>query len=377
MVYRVCTGTNERLVKTHDIADISEGAESAYLLCTWHGILSLNKCIYIQDLFQDWTALIRLLSSRPTHAKELVATTPSYSGACDASRWGVGGVWFGINSKLPPTVWFLQWPDTIRHAFDNNNLTISDMELAGILLHWIVLEHLAPNLHHKSAAIWCDNLPAVNWCYKLRSSSSPVAAALLRALAMRLHTQQASPITIDHISGTFNLLADTASRKHSTNPHAFLSHFTQLYPPPPNTSWTLFQLPTATTLKLYSTMLTQQSNLASWRRLTKKGAAIGMLGTTSSMPTFPQSPPRFFTYLDQHNLPSWEPSPNMFVKEAVPGTMGKFEPKESKWRCPPSQRPSNWQDNQIPWLTRKGGIPKASVSNSNPIDEKTPPPTQN
>mmetsp|Transcript_28144 Transcript_28144/g.52832 ORF Transcript_28144/g.52832 Transcript_28144/m.52832 type:complete len:84 (+) Transcript_28144:430-681(+) len=32
MVYRVCTGTNEGLVKTHDNTNISEGAESAYLL---------------------------------------------------------------------------------------------------------------------------------------------------------------------------------------------------------------------------------------------------------------------------------------------------------------------------------------------------------
>ena len=132
--------------------------------------------------------LLRLLASRPTHVKELIQQKmASYEGWVDASYWGVGGVWFPADKDLEPFVWFVQWPKEIQQRLiskdnPNGSCSISDLELAGILLEFLVLEDtlLIGSLRHKSINIWCDNIPAVAWTRKLRTSTSPIAARLLR-----------------------------------------------------------------------------------------------------------------------------------------------------------------------------------------------------
>jgi hypothetical protein len=59
---------------------------------------------------------------------------------------------------------------------------------------------------HTSIAIWCDNLPAVSWIYKMRTSTSPIASRILRALAVRLQHNHTSLLGIDHISGIYNII---------------------------------------------------------------------------------------------------------------------------------------------------------------------------
>jgi hypothetical protein len=127
----------------------------------------------LKAILRDWSALIRLLGRRPTQVTELVKHPPTYQGFVDASKWGAGGVWFGGTKQLIPIVWFYEWPQTIRNQFclasnKIGSLTISDLELTGILLQWLVLEHVVDmsTLRDASVSIWCDKLPAVAWMYK-------------------------------------------------------------------------------------------------------------------------------------------------------------------------------------------------------------------
>ena len=186
----------------------------------------------LKNILRDWSALIRLMSSRPTHAKELIEHKPSYQGLVDASKWGVGGVWFGGTSTLEPFVWYIPWPQDIRDELctsenRNGSLAISDLELMGIFMHFLALEaklnRMGRDLVHATVAIWCDNLPAVTWTYKFRTSTSAVASRILRALAVRLHVTRSALMSVDHISGVYNVMTDVASREHPDDPQAFLT----------------------------------------------------------------------------------------------------------------------------------------------------------
>jgi hypothetical protein len=121
----------------------------------------------------------------------------------------------------------------------------------------LVLEHVVDTstLRDASVSIWCDNLPAVAWMYKFRRSTSLVAARILRALAVRLHTNQAALLSVKHISGIYNTMADVASRRHSLDNAKFLTDFSALFPPPQDKSWTLFLHSNKVTSKVCSELL--------------------------------------------------------------------------------------------------------------------------
>lgn len=337
----------------------------------------VNKKTYIkinttaQTLLKDWYALIHMAAKRPSHVNELIEHTPSYRGFVDASKWGVGGVWFSGTESLEPTVWFTQWPHAVQQDFCSSNnptgaITISDLELMGIFMHFLALEETLKRrratLTHKSVAIWCDNLPAVAWTYKFRTATSPLAARILRAFAVRLHATHSALVNIQHITGSYNVMADVASRKHSTHPATFLTDFTARFPPPQNGFWTLFQFGPTLASKIFSELLQQQSPLASWRRLRQRGGVFGVLGTNGSAHT---SPPSLQTLPPNHGHNKnncWLPSHTMCDPAAFLPANAKFAPKLSKWRFEPSARPSNWTENLARWNDRKAAILRPSNS---------------
>jgi hypothetical protein len=92
----------------------------------------------------------------------------------------------------------------------NGDITNSDLEMAGLLTEYLVLEHLVP-LQFAHTSAWCDNTPTISWANKLSSSKSMAAARLVQALAMHLHTNQASPLITWLIAGVLNILANMAS----------------------------------------------------------------------------------------------------------------------------------------------------------------------
>jgi hypothetical protein len=146
-------------------------------------------------------------------------------------------------------VWFYEWPQDIRDQLCSSSnktgtLTISDLELTGILLHWLVLEHIVDiaTLRDASISIWCDNLPALAWMYKFRTSTSLVAVQILRALVVQLHTNRATLLSVEHISGIYNKMADVASRRHSLDRTIFFTNFSAMFPTPQGEFWTMLLL---------------------------------------------------------------------------------------------------------------------------------------
>ena len=349
-----------------------------------HKRIKMNSTL--KHLLTDWAALIRLMATRPTHVKELVEHKPSYQGLVDASKWGVGGVWFGGTNPLEPFVWYIPWPDDIRNELCSasnpaGNITISDLELMGIFMHFLAFEsrmaHLGGSIKHQSLAIWCDNLPAVSWMYKFRTSTSSIASRILRAFAVRLHVNATALLAVDHISGVYNVMADVASRKHSTNPATFLTNFTTLFPPPQAGYWTLFQFTDKRISRICSELRHKPSQLESWRRLSAKGGVFGRLGPNGSLTISRPSIPNSTTSINQIESHCWLPSPSMCDPVAFQPDHVKFAPKQSKWRYAPSPRSSYWTENKARWDRRKAATQRRYNSFSRGTDGKTRPHNRN
>ena len=65
-------------------------------------------------------------------------------GVKDASGQGVGGIIVGENNECTPTVFRVEWPDDIKQDLvseknPNGQITNSDLEMAGLLLLWLVI----------------------------------------------------------------------------------------------------------------------------------------------------------------------------------------------------------------------------------------------
>jgi len=293
-------------------------------------------------------------------------------------------VWFGGTNRLQPFVWYYKWPDAVKQQLctDQNKdgtITISDLELLGILMHWITLEHAVGknNIKHTSPAIWCDNLAAVIWIHKFRNNTSTIATNILRALATRLHHSEAGLLNVDHISGIFNILADTASRKHTTNNTQFLNSFNTLYPPPQNNSWNLYQFNTKLTSKICSKLLLKTSPMESFRRLPEKGFVFLTNGQNGLVNISEQYHPHLKNSKHQQESNYWQPTEHMLETAAFHLANTKLVLKQSRWRFEPSARQCNWKANLIPWQTRKINIQKRLANYWRDTNEPTHQQNQN
>ena len=123
-----------------------------------------------------------------------------------------GGVWLSGASKVAATVWRIEWPPEIREALDRGSITINDLEMAGKLLGWLVLEGMEVNVKHKHVALLNDNSSAVSWILRWAARSKGPAGTLLIALALRQRQNRTSPLAPAHVAGEVNDMADVASR---------------------------------------------------------------------------------------------------------------------------------------------------------------------
>lgn len=322
--------------------------------------ISIPQNSYEYNLLYDYRALIKLVGSRPTHCAQLVSGIPSYIGFCDACKYGAGGVWFAGSKYLEPVVWRVDWPSDIaaRLISESNprgDLTINDLEMAGLLLHYLVLEQLV-DLKHQHAAAWVDNTSAVSWATKLSSKKSKVGQRLVRALCIRHCTNESSPLAPLSIAGLRNLMADLASRSfkkagkgtYELTDFAFLHKFNSDFPLTQDASWQLFRLANKLSSLVFSELRMQPSPMGSWMRPTMKGSAIGLIGASSCKhiewtPTCGPSP-------TSSKLSSSAPLLQKCVKElTAEGVESAL--KRCKLRFGPSARPSNWMDNEIPPTT--------------------------
>ena len=123
---------------------------------------------------------------RPTKCKELISGWPDYIGFKDMSGHGVGVVVFGEKLPCTPTIFRMQWPEWVKREIASSynrtgKLTNSDLEIAGLLLLWLVMEELCDVKSGDRVAVFSDNQPKVSWVDRLASGRSAVAGQLLRA----------------------------------------------------------------------------------------------------------------------------------------------------------------------------------------------------
>jgi len=295
----------------------------------------------LMEAIADARTLLRESTSAPTQCKELVAGWPDYIGVQDASGQGVGGVIFGENKACPPTVFRYEWPEDIKANIvtrDNcgGSITNSDLEMAGLLLTWLVMEEVCGDLRENRVAVFSDNDPTVSWVKQLALRHSVVAAQLVRAMAMRIKLHGACPITPVHIPGVENSMTDIPSRSfgsvkewHCKTDNNLLTLFNSRFPLPGQASWTVFRITSRVFMRVISVLRTQDIVLEEWRRLPKTGEHIGNIGAPMwhlwewSL-TFRQSDTSHVCEFSRDSR--HESDGELWEREAGPGS-------NSLWRC--------------------------------------------
>jgi hypothetical protein len=238
--------------------------------------------------------LLRESTKDPTQCKELVLVWTDFVGIVDASSHGVGRVVIGELSECILTVFQWEWPAdvkaNIRSASNpTGGITNSDLEMAGILLLWLVMEVACRPLQEKRAALFSKKLPTVSWVTGLASRKSIGAKHFIQALALRLKPSKKCPLMVLHIEGKRNAILDVPSRSFGSNPAwnytsdtKFLTLFNSLFPLPFQNYWTGFHLSSKVVMHVISTLQKRHSNMEEWRRLPEIRDHIGTIGTPTS-----------------------------------------------------------------------------------------------
>jgi hypothetical protein len=242
----------------------------------------------------DARTLLRESTAAPTRCKELVGGWPDYVGVKDASKHGVGGYIVGEGRACTPTVFRMEWPDDIKNDLvtehnPNGRITNSDLEMAGLLLLWLVMEAVCDMSATPRVALWSDNSPTVGWAQRLAAKGSKVAGQLIRALALRIKQCAAAPITPLHIEGKQNQMTDIPSRSFGSEAKWYcktdddlLTLFNNKFPLPNQASWTVFQPSSAICTRVISVLRMRVSTMEEWRRLPVSGKLIGNVGAPTA-----------------------------------------------------------------------------------------------
>jgi hypothetical protein len=321
--------------------------------------INITKDLVI--ILEDWRYMVQFMIKHPTSVSQLTVEYPNYLGYSDSCGIGTGGVWTSGTSPMAPILWHLEWPEDIKSnliTFKNRTgtLTMNDLELAGAVLNWLVLE-CQPNINltHRHIGIFCDNTSAVAWAHKLRTSKSIVAGRLLRMLGMRIHARQASSLTPLNIAGEDNTMADIVSRafkngKYFTAAKNLTSYFNLHFPLPQKKSWKEFHLPNALASRVISCLRGELLPMASLLRLPKVTANTGSTGQNTPpcvvlTPSSEKPPPLSETSLSQ---PSLQGSGQVLTEREL-----KSRFRESRMPSHPSPRPYSWLENPAPSIDRK------------------------
>ena len=207
----------------------------------------------LRTAISDIRTLLKESVAAPTKCKELIGGWPHYIGYTDASGVGFGGIIIGEDAEVSPTVFRGKWPPDIQSELVSRTnrggtLSINDLELAGLLLTWLVMEEICPTVTERNVALFSDNQPSVHWVDRMATRNSAVGAQLLRALTFRLKLNRCCPLTPVHVAGKENSMADVASRSFGTPTQWFCSSdanfshlFNTLFPLPNQNTWTVFR----------------------------------------------------------------------------------------------------------------------------------------
>lgn len=180
-----------------------------------------------QECLTDWRTILKHLAKHPTHILQLVNGFLDFLGYTNACGKRAGGVWIGLTEDIRHVVWRVELPEDNQQNLctsDNPNgtITMNDLELAGMVLGWLVLEKLVPDMQFKNIGIDCDNSSAVSWSNKYhRTANSIPAARLLLLLSLHMHQRQVSPLLFISIKGDKNDMVDKSSCSFGSHGNAF------------------------------------------------------------------------------------------------------------------------------------------------------------
>ena len=79
----------------------------------------------------------------------------------------------------------LAWPEDIKELFHKGDITNSDLEMAGLLMLWLVMEEVCPKSRSAHVVMFSDNSPTIGWVKRLAVRGSFLAIQLVRALTLR------------------------------------------------------------------------------------------------------------------------------------------------------------------------------------------------
>ena len=319
---------------------------------------------------KDLYTIFQLIGSQPIKCSQLIPGRPHYIGHTDACKYGAGGIWLSGTNSLHPIVWRCKWPPDIVRRYEKGDLTINDLEMAGLLLHYLLLEQLVPMKGVQSAA-WCDNTSAVSWVSKMNSKRSTVGQQMTRALAIRLLANQSSHLAALSIAGSDNDLADLASRSfkqtaakgnYNLTDAQFLTKFNSDFPLQQDASWLQLRLHTKITSNVFTLLRGKTPPMASWVRLKKSACDIGLTGPISAKPCTTTWTHFSEELRTQTKLHSSRLLPAMYVKgvqeEDIKSGMDQF-----RMRYAPSARPSKWHASQTQPTNHEPTAPTGTPSN--------------
>ena len=311
-----------------------------------------------REAIQLWIALLQDAMTKPTSARELLPASPDYVGLKDASRDGAGGVWLSGKKKMKATVWRVEWPEAIRKLLDDEVITINDLEMAGNLLGWLVLEGLGVDIKHCHIALLNDNKSAVSWILRWAAHSKGPAGKLIIALALRQRERRASPLTPAHVAGVLNRMADVASRSFGykkewecKSSSEFLTLFDRLFPLPKQSSWQYFNLSSKIVTKVTDILQTTAFEMHEWKRLPGIGTSISRPGASlcdlgELIRTWESQCPSQKKCITSQALEQWSAQENWAVET-------KLELDRYVQRLLPLRRPSRWTEAKCPSTTRQ------------------------
>ena len=257
-------------------------------------VVFFHKNPILKQAIGDCRTILHDSTLAPTKCKELVSGWPDYVGIKDASGHGVGGVIVGEDKSCIPTVFRFEWPDDIKAEINSKSnpsgkLTNSDLECAGLLMLWLVMEDVCNITKGDRVALFSDNQPTVSWVKRMASKSSVVAGQLIRALALRLKISGASPLTPLHIRGVENAITDIPSRSfgkpkkwHCPTDNDLLTLFSDTFPLPNQQCWTVYRVSSAISTKILSVLRMKLISLDVWRQLPSRGKHTGDVGAVTS-----------------------------------------------------------------------------------------------
>ena len=252
----------------------------------------------------------------------------------------MGGIWFDtLVPDAPPILWRQKFSTSVSAALvtsDNphGTISISDLELTGVLAHKAVLANLR-DVRERTMWIGSDNRAAVSWATKGSATSLAARSYLLRvnALHQRAHRYVARH---HYIPGIVNTMADDASRRWDLSDIELLSHFNLTFPQ--NASWQLQTLPSD-----MHTILTGA--------LSRKRVALASLTNDRA----PLPPPGS---CGRPSVPAWESSPSA-RPERIRSLFSNCLPNDTgQAPLPPAAASSDlarWRTPYEPWARRTPG----------------------